>query len=48
MEQEEMELIARLQNSQMMQRSAYEDLEQALAGQIDVNSLMQSRFANES
>lgn len=32
MEQEELELIQRLQNSQMMQRSAYEELEQAMSG----------------
>merc|ERR1712000_725958 len=31
MEQEELELINKLQNTQLMQRSAYEDLEAALA-----------------
>lgn len=35
MEQEEMELIQRLQNTQLLQRSAYEDLELALSGQVD-------------
>jgi hypothetical protein len=30
MEQEELELIQRLQNTQMMQKAAYEDLENAL------------------
>lgn len=35
MEQEELEMIQRLQNTQMLQRSAYEDLELALAGQFD-------------
>ena len=38
MEQEELELIQRLQNTQMLQRSAYEDLELALAGQFDDNT----------
>lgn len=33
MEQEEMELIQRLTNTQMLQKSAYEDLEMALSGQ---------------
>lgn len=32
MEQEELELIQRLQNTQFLQRSAYEDLENALNG----------------
>lgn len=35
MEQEEMELIQRLTNTQQLQKSAYEDLEMALSGQID-------------
>lgn len=30
MEQEELELIQRLQNTQMLQKAAYEDLENAL------------------
>ena len=30
MEQEELELIKRLQNTQMLQKAAYEDLESAL------------------
>ena len=34
MEQEELELIQRLQNTQLLQKSAYEDLENALAGQL--------------
>ena len=34
MEQEELELIQRLQNTQLLQKSAYEDLENALAGQM--------------
>jgi len=33
MEQEELELIQRLQNTQLMQKNAYEELENALAGQ---------------
>lgn len=33
MEQEELELIQRLQNTQCIQKSAYENLEQALAGE---------------
>ena len=32
MEQEELELINRLQNTQMLQKAAYDDLEQALGG----------------
>ena len=36
MEQEEMELIQRLTNTQMLQKSAYEDLELALSGQAEV------------
>ena len=34
MEQEELELIQRLQNSQMLQRSAYEELELAMSGNL--------------
>jgi hypothetical protein len=43
MEKEELELISRLQNTQMLQRTAYEDLELAMAGQIDVNSLLETK-----
>ena len=32
MEQEELELIQRLQNTQLLQKAAYEDLENALGG----------------
>lgn len=32
MEREELELIQRLQNTQMLQKAAYEDLESALQG----------------
>ena len=32
MEQDELELIKKLQNTQIMQKSAYEDLENALNG----------------
>lgn len=32
MEREELELIQRLQNTQMLQKAAYDDLESALAG----------------
>lgn len=40
MEQEELELIQRLQNTQWIQKAAYEDLEQALAGEeIDLEKL---------
>ena len=38
MEQEELELIQRLQNTQLLQKSAYEELENALAGQVGFNS----------
>ena len=34
MEQEELDLIQRLQNSQMLQRSAYEELELAMSGNL--------------
>lgn len=37
MEQEEMELIQRLQNTQMVQKEAYEELENALAGPVAFN-----------
>jgi hypothetical protein len=37
LEQEEMELIQRLQNTQLLQRNAYEDLECALSGNPVVN-----------
>lgn len=40
MEQEELELIQRLQNTQWIQKAAYEDLEEALAGKdIDLEKL---------
>jgi len=32
MEREELELIQRLQNTQLLQKAAYEDLESALTG----------------
>lgn len=32
MEQEELELIKKLQNTQLLQKAAYEDLENALTG----------------
>ena len=35
MEQEELELIKRLQNTQMMQKTAYDDLENALNGSFN-------------
>lgn len=38
MEQEELELIQRLQNTQLLQKTAYEELENALAGQVGFNS----------
>jgi len=34
MEQEELELIKRLQNTQIMQKTAYDDLENALNGSL--------------
>ena len=37
MEQEELELIQKLQNTQMMQKNAYEELENALAGPLGAN-----------
>lgn len=40
MEQEELELIQRLQNTQLLQKAAYEDLEEALAGgDVDIEKL---------
>ena len=38
MEQEELELIQRLQNTQLLQKTAYEELENALAGQVGFNA----------
>lgn len=38
MEQDELELIQRLQNTQLLQKTAYEELENALAGQIGFNA----------
>lgn len=47
MEQEELELIQRLQNTQLLQKAAYEDLESALSG--DGESVMeQSRPGTSS
>lgn len=44
MEMEEMELIKRLQNTQLMQKAAYEDLEKALGGQdVDLSRLTTSQ-----
>lgn len=42
MEQEELELIQRLQNSQMMQRSAYEELELAMSGSLTSDNFIES------
>lgn len=38
MEQEELELIQKLQNTQLLQKSAYEELENALAGQMGLGA----------
>ena len=38
MEQDELELIQRLQNTQLLQKTAYEELENALAGQVGFNA----------
>ena len=43
MEQEELELIQRLQNTQLLQKAAYEDLETALTGQGAANLPADSR-----
>ena len=37
MEQKELELIQKLQNTQMMQKNVYEELENALAGPLGIN-----------
>lgn len=48
MEQEELELIQRLQNTQWIQKAAYEDLEQALAGgEIDLEKLESMQYSDE-
>lgn len=47
MEKEELELINRLQNTQMLQRTAYEDLELAMAGQIDVSTLIDTKSTSK-
>jgi hypothetical protein len=39
MEQEELDLIQKLQNTQMLQKNAYEDLEGALNGEITPEKL---------
>ena len=41
MEQEELDLIQKLQNTQMLQKNAYEDLEGALNGEITPEKLQQ-------
>jgi hypothetical protein len=41
MEQEELELIKRLQNTQIMQKTAYDDLENALNGSFNQEQLAQ-------
>ena len=38
MEQEELELIQKLQNTQIVQKTAYEDLENALSGDQALDS----------
>lgn len=43
MEQEELELIQRLQNTQLLQKAAYEDLENALVNQSVQGSQMGDR-----
>lgn len=40
MEQEELELIQKLQNTQLMQRDAYDSLENALAGNFETQDDM--------
>lgn len=47
MEQEELELIQRLQNTQWIQKAAYEDLEEALAGgEIDLAKLEAMEYSD--
>lgn len=47
MEQEELELIQRLQNTQWIQKAAYEDLEEALAGgDIDLEKLESMQYSD--
>lgn len=48
MEQEELELIKRLQNTQMMQKTAYDDLENALNGSFNREQAaqLQQQLAN--
>lgn len=43
MEQEELELIQRLQNTQLLQKAAYDDLENALVNPSMQNSQMEQR-----
>jgi hypothetical protein len=43
LEQEEMELIAKLQNTQVLQKNVFEDLEAALTGKLDPQSYLESR-----
>ena len=41
MEQEELDLINKLQNTQILQKAAYEDLENALQGQQQLSQQQQ-------
>jgi hypothetical protein len=43
MEQEELELIQRLQNTQLLQKAAYEDLENALVGGSQMEGSVQQK-----
>jgi hypothetical protein len=48
MEQEELELIQRLQNTQWIQKAAYEDLEEALAGgDIDLQKFESMQYSED-
>ena len=46
MEQEELELIKRLQNTQIMQKTAYDDLENALNGSLTQEQIAAAAQSN--
>jgi hypothetical protein len=48
LEQEEIELIAKLQNTQVLQKNVFEDLEAALTGKLDPQSYLESRASVSS
>lgn len=48
LEQEEMDLIAKLQNTQMLQKSVFDNLEAAISGKIDPQEYFENRSSASS